>query len=97
MFFTIVNGHRSGDVVQWSQDRVGDIVSQGHQKIYKTAITAFDISRSGSYLGVGTSDGEDSKEPLLLFKDPEWEGILVADNNLVTFTFTERQALWTKA
>lgn len=58
IFFTSVNGHRSGYLVQWTQDRVGNITASGFQKVYKTAITAFDLSKTGDLLGVGTSDGK---------------------------------------
>ena len=57
IFYTSVNGHKSGYLVQWTQDRVGDITAGGFQKVYKTALTAFDLSKTGAFLGVGTSDG----------------------------------------
>ena len=60
IFYTSVNGHRSGYLVHWTQDRVGDISASGFQKAYKTAITAFDLSKSGAFLGVGNSDGKGS-------------------------------------
>lgn len=58
IFYTVVNGYRSGYLVHWSQDRMGDISASSFQKVYKTAITAFDLSKTGSLLGVGNSDGE---------------------------------------
>lgn len=57
LFYTSVNGHRSSFLVKWSQDKIGDVIATGYQKVYKTASTAFDLSRTGSHLGVGTSDG----------------------------------------
>ena len=60
VFYTSVNGHRAGFLVQWVQDRMGNLSASSYQKVFKTAITAFDISSSGNYLGTGTSDGNQS-------------------------------------
>ena len=97
IFYTSVNGHRSGYLVQWAQDRVGDISVQRFQKVYKTAITAFDLSRTGAYLGVGTSDGETAiscmtQQIRKLMRLGAWSFVLVPCGN----SRERYQSLWSK-
>ena len=57
-FHTAVNAHGKGFLVRWDQDRVGNMHAEGYQKVHNTSITAMAVSRSGTYLGTGTSDGD---------------------------------------
>jgi hypothetical protein len=57
VFHTAVNAHRKGYLVRWDQDRVGNVYAEAYQKVHNGNITALAVTRSGKYLGTGTSDG----------------------------------------
>ena len=56
-FYTTVNCAGVGHILYWEQDSVGEIVLRGRLKAHTTAITAFDVSLSGRFIGTGTSEG----------------------------------------
>ena len=56
-FYTTVNAAGQGYILRWQQTQQGEIVMRRQLKAHGSAITAFDISRSGKYLGTGTSEG----------------------------------------
>jgi hypothetical protein len=58
IFYTAVNAHRNGYLVRWNQDRMGNVYAEAYQKVHNTAVTALAVSRSGTYLGTGTTDGD---------------------------------------
>lgn len=41
----------------WKQDQQGEIVLQRQFRAHGSAVTAFDVSHSGKFLGTGTSEG----------------------------------------
>jgi len=58
VFHTAVNAHNKGYLVRWDQDRMGNVHAKAFKKVHNTSITAMAVSRSGAYLGTGTSDGD---------------------------------------
>ncbi|KAK9814839.1 hypothetical protein WJX72_012445 [[Myrmecia] bisecta] len=57
-FYTAINVRGDGYIVHWEQNALGELVAKRKLKVHTTAITAFDISSSGAYLGCGMSEGD---------------------------------------
>ncbi|BDA49251.1 probable prolactin regulatory element-binding protein [Coccomyxa sp. Obi] len=58
--FVTVNQRGEAHILHWEQNEEGELLLERQAKAHASASTAFDISRSGAYLGSATSEGDTS-------------------------------------
>ncbi|CAL8464126.1 g3661 [Coccomyxa elongata] len=58
--FVTVNQRGEAHILHWEQNEEGELLLARQAKAHTSASTAFDISRSGAYLGSATSEGDAS-------------------------------------